>query len=71
MSACQEIENIGNVQDELTRILDLMKLIYAIAGSKDRTLSDISNGLQWVVGDIENDIDRILAGLQKIREARS
>jgi hypothetical protein len=48
-----------------------MKLIYAIAGSKDRTLSDISNGLQWVVGDIEVDIDRILAGLQKIREARS
>jgi hypothetical protein len=71
MSACQEIENIGNVQDELTRIRDLMKLIYAIAGSKDRTLSDISNGLQWVVGDIEVDIDRILAGLQKIREARS
>jgi hypothetical protein len=71
MSACQEIEDMGNVQDELTRIRDLMKLIYAIAGSKDRTLSDISNGLQWVVGDIEVDIDRILAGLQKIQEARS
>jgi hypothetical protein len=71
MSACQEIEDMGNVQDELTRIRDLMKLIYAIAGSKDRTLSDISNGLQWVVGDIEDDIDRIIAGIQKIEEART
>jgi hypothetical protein len=71
MSACQEIEDMGNVQDELTRIRDLMKLIYAIAGSKDRTLSDISNGLQWVVGDIEADIDRIIAGIQKIEEART
>jgi hypothetical protein len=71
MAACKEIEDMGNVQDELSRIRDLMKLIYAIAGSKDRTLSDISNGLQWVVGDIEDDIDRIIAGIQKIEEART
>jgi hypothetical protein len=70
MSACQEIETIGNVQDELTRIRDLMKIIYASATSNDRDLSEIRVGLLWVVGDIEADIDRIIAGIQKIEEAR-
>jgi hypothetical protein len=68
MAACKEIEDIGDVQDELNRIRDLVKLVYAAANSKV-AFSEFRNGLQWLVSDIEDDVDRIVAGLQKIWEA--
>ncbi len=71
MSACQEIKTIGDVHSELTRLRELAKIIYASATSNDRDLSEIRDGLLWVVGDIEDDIDRIIAGIQKIEEARA
>ena len=41
-AACQEIKNIGDVESELTRVLDLVKIIFASgATSNDREFSDI------------------------------
>jgi hypothetical protein len=71
MAACQEIKTIGDVESELTRIRDLVGIIYASATSKDRDFSDIVSGLLWVVSDIEENVDRIIAGIQKIEEARA
>ena len=71
MAACQEIETIGDVESELTRIPDLVGIIYASATSNDRDFSDIASGLLWVVSDIEENVDRIIAGIQKIGEPRS
>ena len=71
MAACEEIKTIGNVQDELTRLRDLVRIVYASVTSTDRAFSEIRGGLLWVVGDLEDDIDRIIAGLQQIQEART
>jgi hypothetical protein len=71
MAACKEIKTIGDVEGELTQLRALAIIVYASATSTDRDLSEIRDGLLWVVGDIEDDIDRILAGIQKIGEARS
>ena len=71
MAACQEIKTIGNVQDELTRLRDLVRIVYASVTSTDRAFSEIRGGLLWVVGDLEDDIDRIIEGLQQIQEART
>ena len=71
MAACQKIETIGDVESELTRLRDLVRIVYASATSKELDLSEIRDGLLWVVGDIESDVDRIIAGIQKIEEART
>jgi hypothetical protein len=71
MAACQEIKTIDNVQDELNRVRDLVRIIYASVTSRDCGFSEIESGLLWVVSDIEDNIDRILAGLQKFEEART
>ncbi len=70
-AACQEIKNIGDVESELTRVLDLVKIIFASATSNDREFSDIVSGLLWMVTDIEDNVGRIIAGIQKIEEARA
>jgi hypothetical protein len=71
MAACQEIKTLGDVESELTRVRDLVKISFASATSTDRDFPDIVSGLLWVVCDIENNVDRILAGLEKIKEARA
>ena len=71
MAACEEIKTIDNVQDELTRLRDLVRIVYASVTSTDRAFSEIRGGLLWVVGDIESDVDRIIEGLQQIQEART
>jgi len=71
MAACEEIKTIDNVQDELTRLRDLVRIVYASVTSTDRAFSEIRGGLLWVVGDLEDDIDRIIEGLQQIQEART
>jgi hypothetical protein len=71
MSACQKINDIGDAQDELTRLLGLLSIVYASATSQDRDLSEIRDGLLWVVGDIEDDVKRIIVGIQKIEKART
>jgi hypothetical protein len=71
MAACPEIKTLGDVESELTRVRDLVKIIFASATSNDRAFSDIVSGLLWVACDIENNVDRILAGLEKIEKARS
>jgi hypothetical protein len=71
MAAWNEITTIGNVEDELTRLRDLVKIVYSIVDSRDCNFSDIRAGLQWMVSDIEGDVTRIIAGLQKIEETRS
>jgi hypothetical protein len=71
MAACKEIEDIGDVASELTRIRDLLGVVYASVTSTDRDPSDIKDGLLWAVSDIEADVKRIIAGIQKIQEART
>ncbi len=71
MAACQEISHIGDVGSELTRLRELMRIVYAAVTSNDRDLSEIKEGLVWVVSDIEDDVERIIAGLQNIEEAPS
>ncbi len=71
MSACQEIKTIGDVHSELNRLRDIVRVIYATVASDERAFDDIKSGLIWVVSDIEVDIDRIIAGLQTIEEART
>jgi hypothetical protein len=71
MAACPEIKTLGDVESELTRVRDLVKIIFASATSNDRAFPDIISGLLWVVCDIENNVDRILAGLEKIEKARA
>jgi hypothetical protein len=71
MSACKEITTIGNVQDELTRLRELVRIVYASATSNDRDFSEIKEGLLWLIGDIEDDVTRVIDGIQKIKEARS
>jgi hypothetical protein len=70
MAACKEITTIVDVEDELTRLRDLLRFIHASAESNDGDFSEVRDGLLWLVGDIEDDVDRIIAGLQKIGEAR-
>jgi hypothetical protein len=71
MAACKEITTIGDVQSELTRLRDLVRVVYATATSEERHFSEIKSGLLWVVSDIEDNVDRIIDGIQKIEEARS
>ncbi len=71
MAACKEIETIGNVEDELTRLRDLLSIVYASVTSAERDFSEIKTGVLWMVSDIEDDVERIIAGIQKIEEART
>ncbi len=71
MASCQEIKTHGDVESELARVRDLARVIFASATSNDRDFSEIVSGLLWVVSDIEENVDRIIAGVQKIGEARS
>jgi hypothetical protein len=71
MVACQEIKTIGDVEAELTRLRDLMRIVYATATSNERDFYEIRDGLLWLVGDIESDVDRIIAGNRKIEEKRA
>jgi hypothetical protein len=69
MAACPEIKDLGDVDSELNRLRDLVRIIYASVTSNERSFGDIQSGLLWMISDIEDDIDRILAGIQKMWEA--
>ncbi len=71
MAVCQEIKGIGDVESELTRLRDLLEVVYASITSDDRTFDEIKSGVLWMVHDIEDDVERIVAGIRKITEART
>jgi hypothetical protein len=50
MVACQEIKTIGDVEAELTRLRDLMRIVSATATSNERDFYEIRDGLLWLVG---------------------
>ena len=67
MPAVTEIKTLGDIYDELDRVRCLVQVIYMAACSiADRTEA---NGLAWAIDAVDDDIERILAGLDELMDA--
>ena len=72
MAACPEIEDLDDVNDELFRVRHLLVMLNAACNGLSKSgvsIKDAEQGFSWIIGDLEDDLDRIIASVQKINES--